>query len=135
MTVRVHPISLQAAPIGIPSDPLQAKFSIPYTTAFTLLHGPPGVADFRVLDDEALRLSKGVEVRADPALDESEAVMEGDCIEPVRVRSPLGSPERPMDGAALRAKIRSLAGDDLERLFLDGLHAAALVHAVIVRPG
>ena len=37
--------------------PLQAKFSIPYTTAFTLLHGGPRVDDFAALDPEAQRLS------------------------------------------------------------------------------
>ncbi|HYN52615.1 MAG TPA: MmgE/PrpD family protein, partial [Thermoleophilaceae bacterium] len=40
----VHPISLEAARCGPqPADGLQAKFSIYYCTAFTLLHGPPGL--------------------------------------------------------------------------------------------
>ena len=45
--VTVHPVSLQAAAEGPePADGLQAKFSIPYLTAFTLLHGPPDVESF-----------------------------------------------------------------------------------------
>jgi 2-methylcitrate dehydratase PrpD len=46
ITVRVHPIARQAAIHDDVSDPLQAKFSIPYLTAFTLLHGAPRVRSF-----------------------------------------------------------------------------------------
>ena len=50
----VHPVSLQAAGVGAePADGLQAKFSIPYLTAYTLLHGPPDVDSFRSVDRAA----------------------------------------------------------------------------------
>jgi 2-methylcitrate dehydratase PrpD len=114
IALAVHPISIQAAPHGVPSTPLEAKFSIPYTTTFTLLRGPPTVADFRRLDDEAVALAGAVEVRADEALGESGAVLEADGLQPVRVAAALGSPERPMDEAALAEKVRSLAGDTLD---------------------
>ena len=44
----VHPLSRDAAPYGVPADGLQAKFSLPYTTAHTLLHGAPGVESFPI---------------------------------------------------------------------------------------
>ena len=47
--------------------PLQAKFSIPYTTAFTLLHGGPRVDDFAALDPEAQALAERITVRTDRA--------------------------------------------------------------------
>src|SRR5262245_58351771 len=40
LTVIAHPVSRQAAGYDGVETPLQAKFSIPYTTAYTLLHGP-----------------------------------------------------------------------------------------------
>ena len=36
---------------------LEAKFSIPYLTAYTLLHGPPALDDFEAVDADARRLS------------------------------------------------------------------------------
>ena len=50
ITVLAHPVSRQAASYDAVETPLQAKFSIPYTTAFTLLHGGPRVDDFAALD-------------------------------------------------------------------------------------
>ena len=51
LSVTVHPVSLQAAAHGPePKDGLEAKFSIPYLTAFTLLHGPPRVESFDAVD-------------------------------------------------------------------------------------
>ena len=41
VTVVVHPRARQAAPYDDVADGLQAKFSIPYTVAYTLLHGVP----------------------------------------------------------------------------------------------
>jgi 2-methylcitrate dehydratase PrpD len=112
--VDVNPISLQAAPIEIPADPLQAKFSIPYTVAFTRLYGPPGISDFRALDDGALRLAKEIAVETNPGLGESEVLIETGDVLPIRVQAALGSPQRPMDEAALAGKVQALAGDLLE---------------------
>jgi len=111
--VIVHPISLEAARCGPePADGLQAKFSIYYCTAYTLLHGTPGLDAFRGLDSEAARLAGRVEVRTDDALLESEAVLSSDGRE-LRVKAALGSPEQPMDDAALGAKLRDLTGERL----------------------
>jgi len=109
----VHPISMEAARWGpAPADGLQAKFSIYYCTAFTLLHDAPGLGAFRELDAEALGLAGRVRVRTDDALLESEAVLVADGRE-VRVRAALGSPGNPMDEEKLSAKLRDLAGERL----------------------
>jgi 2-methylcitrate dehydratase PrpD len=109
----VHPISVAAARCGPqPADGLQAKFSIYYCTAFTLLHGPPGLGAFQDLDAEAARLAGRVRVRTDDALLESEAVLLAEGRE-VRVEAALGSPGHPLDAGALAAKLRDLAGERL----------------------
>jgi len=112
--VVVHPVSLQAASYGDVTDGLEAKFSIPYLTAFTLLHGPPAVTDFQGVDDEARRLAaQRIEVRADPGMLESEALLLADGRE-VRVEAAIGSPGRPLEPQNHRAKLASLAGDSLD---------------------
>ena len=114
LTVTVHPVSLQAAAVGPePADGLQAKFSIPYLTAYTLIHGPPQVDDFERVDGAALERARGISVRTDAALLESEFVLHDGDEEIARVRAALGSPSKPMDAAALRAKVESLAGPRL----------------------
>jgi 2-methylcitrate dehydratase PrpD/predicted RNA-binding protein with PIN domain len=123
LTVTVHPVSLQAAAYGPrPVDGLQAKFSIPYLTALTLLHGPPRVESFDDVDPNACDLAERIEVRTDPDLLESECVLDADGEEIARVQAALGSPQRPMDADALREKVSGLAGerlaaalDDLDR--------------------
>ena len=66
LVVLAHPVSRQAAGYDDVETPLQAKFSIPYTTAYTLLHGGPRVDAFDALDDAARRLASGIEVQTDP---------------------------------------------------------------------
>jgi 2-methylcitrate dehydratase PrpD len=112
--VTVHPLSLQAAPVSEPSDGLQAKFSIPYLTAFAVLRGAPGTASFDRLDAEAIELARSVEVRADPGLTESEAQLAVDGRRVARIEAALGSPQRPMEPEQLAAKRRGLAGERLE---------------------
>jgi 2-methylcitrate dehydratase PrpD len=134
LTVTVHPVSLQAAAQGPePEDGLQAKFSIPYLTAYTLLYGPPVVESFDSVDRRAVELARGIEVRTDPALLESEFVLHDDGEEIARVKAALGSPERPMDVSDLRTKVERLAGrelagalDDLERPAAELLALAGL---------
>ena len=115
VSVRVHPISLRAAHVGIPADGLEAKFSIPYTVAHSLLHGPPGVEAFRRLDGEVLAIARAIDVTPDPSLPESAAVVRcGDA--EARVEAALGSPERPLSPEAAAAKRQALgapAGDPL----------------------
>ena len=127
----VHPVSCQAAPYEDAETPLQAKFSIPYTAAFTLLHGPPTVDAFAAVEPAARALARErVRVDTDPALAESEAVLRLDDGEAVRVTAPLGSPERPMDEAQLATKVHDLAGDRLDGMLDDpGRPAAEVLEA------
>lgn len=126
--VTVHPRSRQAAPFDDVDDGLQAKFSIPYTVALTVLHGPPSVADFAAVDEAARTLARRVEVGLDGNLGESEAVLEwrgGPQPMEVRVVTALGSPQRPMSEEQLTSKVRSLAGARLEGLLDDPSRPAA----------
>jgi 2-methylcitrate dehydratase PrpD len=114
-TVTVHPVSLEAASLNDVADGLQAKFSIPYLVAFTLLHGPPDVDSFRALDPDARgNAAERVRVCTDAGLLESEAVLEAGARPPVRVAAALGSPTRPMTEAQVSAKARGLAGGGLD---------------------
>ena len=116
LCVIAHPVSRQAAGYDAVETPLQAKFSIPYTTAFTLLHGGPRVDDFAALDPDAQALSERITVRTDPALGESEfALLAGDE-EVARVDAARGSPLHPLSDADLRAKVHDLAGDRFDEL-------------------
>jgi 2-methylcitrate dehydratase PrpD len=131
IVVTVHPVCLHAASLGPDvRDGLQAKFSIPYLTAYSLLHGPPRLAAFEGVDDAARALAHRIELRTDDTLLESEAVLEAGGERAGHVEAALGSPARPMDEAALRAKLRELAGSRLDGA-LDDLRvpAAALAGA------
>jgi 2-methylcitrate dehydratase PrpD len=116
LTVTVHPVSVQAAALGPePADGLQAKFSIPYLTAYTLLNGAPVVDSFERVDPAAVARAKSIEVVTDASLLESEFVLHasGNGEELIRVEAALGSPQQPMDADALRAKVERLAGPEL----------------------
>jgi 2-methylcitrate dehydratase PrpD len=135
LTVVVHPVSLQAAGQGPdPADGLQAKFSIPYLTAYTLLHGPPRVDSFASVDAAAVERAQQIEVCTDTGQRESEFAIYADgSRELARVGAARGSPERPLDAAALRAKVESLTGerlaealDDLDRPAAEVLELAGL---------
>ena len=113
----MHPVSLQAAAEGPePADGLQAKFSIPYLTAFTLLHGPPDVESFAQVDPDAVQRAHAIEIKTNSDLLESECVLnttaaEGQA-EIAIVKAALGSPGHPMDPQALRAKLQGLLGTE-----------------------
>ncbi len=134
LTVSVHPVSLQAAAHGPePLDGLQAKFSIPYLTAFTLMHGPPQVESFESVLPEVVGRARLIEVQSDAALLESEFVLTNGGDELARVKAALGSPQQPMDADALRLKAERLGGaelaaalDDLGRPAADLLELAGL---------
>ena len=111
--VRVHPLSLRAAPVERPRTGLEAKFSIPYLVAWALIHGRPGVEDFADVDEQVLAAAERLVVEADEALGQSEAVIDRDGYELARVVEALGSPSRPMNEAELEQKVRSLAGAGL----------------------
>jgi 2-methylcitrate dehydratase PrpD len=131
LAITVHPVSLHAASLGPGvADGLQAKFSIPYLTAFALLHGPPAVASFAGVDGAARELAQRIELRTDAALLESEAIFEAGGERAGHVEAALGSPARPMDATALEAKLHDLAGTRLDRALDDpGAPAAELVAA------
>jgi 2-methylcitrate dehydratase PrpD len=106
----VHPTARMAAPYDDPADGLQAKFSIPYTTAHTLLHGPPVVDSFAAPDAIARAFAaERIRVRTDATLLETEARLEADGHVMSAVRHAHGSPQNPMDGAALALKAEQLA--------------------------
>jgi 2-methylcitrate dehydratase PrpD len=130
LTVAVHPRSRQAAALDDVADGLEAKFSIPYLTAFTLLHGAPDVASFDDVDDRARTLARdAISIRVDDTLLESEARLEVAGAEVARVERAHGSPERPLDAAALARKVHALAGERLEGVLDDPARPAADVLA------
>jgi 2-methylcitrate dehydratase PrpD len=129
----VHPVSRQAAPYDDAETPLQAKFSLPYTVAFTLLHGPPTVDAFTAVEPAARALARErVRVRTDPSLAESEAVLMLEGREAARVTAAVGSPERPMNAGQLAAKVHGLAGERLDGVLDDPTRPVAEVLAVAV---
>lgn len=132
--VTVHRRSRQAAPLDDVTTGLEAKFSIPYTTAFTLLHGAPTVQDFAGVDPEARKLAVRIEVRLDDNLAQSEAVLDWrgdhDPIE-IRVEAARGSPQRPMSEEQLANKVRALTGNRLDGALDDLDRPAAEVLALV----
>jgi 2-methylcitrate dehydratase PrpD len=134
VTVAVHPRARRAAAYDDVSDGLQAKFSLPYLVAYTLLRGEPSAASFAGVDDRARALAADrIRVRTDPALGETEAVLEADGEPVARVAHSLGSPERPMSQEQLAAKVEDLGGPRLagalgnpQRAVADLLSAAGL---------
>jgi 2-methylcitrate dehydratase PrpD len=114
LTVAVHPVSRRAAAFDEVADGLQAKFSIPYVTAYALLHGAPGLDAFAQVDAAVAALARRVRVRTDAELGESEALIELDGRAVARITAPRGSPSNPLDATTLAAKVRSLAGETLD---------------------
>jgi 2-methylcitrate dehydratase PrpD len=124
LTVVVHPTARRAAHLDTPSDGLEAKFSIPYCVAHTLLAGPPKLQDFAAIDPRVRESSRLVQVDIDPALPEFGAVLIAGGRELARVPAPKGSPENPASVEAIAGKLSELAGDHLDGL-LDDLGAPA----------
>jgi 2-methylcitrate dehydratase PrpD len=111
--VAVHPVARQAAHLDAVSDGLSAKFSIPYCVAHTILHGPPKVGDFASLDAAVADRARDVSVSVDDSLPEWGAVLSSAGRELVRVDSPRGTPQRPLERSELAAKVADLAGEGL----------------------
>ena len=110
----MHPLSRQAAALDTVRDGLEAKFSIPYLTAYALLHGAPTVESFAAVDAAAATLGARIAVRTDAALEPDEARLLIDGITAAHTRAPRGCPANPLDGPALKAKLHALAGDTLD---------------------
>ncbi|MEA2472747.1 MAG: hypothetical protein QOE06_662 [Thermoleophilaceae bacterium] len=113
-TITVHPVSLTAAEIKDPTNGLQAKFSIPYLTAYALMRGAPTVESFQAVDEEVREAARALTVRTDATLLESEAILTEDGETVSRVEAALGSPQNPMTEERLAAKVHALAGDRLD---------------------
>jgi 2-methylcitrate dehydratase PrpD len=130
--VTAPPVSLQAAWVKEPRDGLQAKFSIPYLTAFSLLRGAPDTQSFESVDGAAKGLGERVGVSSDATMSDSEVLLAIDGAD-FRVAAALGSPQRPMGDQELAEKRRGLAGERLEGA-LDDLDrpAAELLKALAV---
>ena len=94
-----------------PADGLQAKFSIPYLTAYTLMHGPPTVESFDAVDPEVVERARTIEIRSERDQLPSEFALYDGQSEIARVEAALGSPQRPMDAHALAEKVRGLTGE------------------------
>jgi 2-methylcitrate dehydratase PrpD len=117
-TVAVHPRARQAAPYDDVADGLQAKFSIPYTVAYTLLHGAPSAPScFRTVDEAARVLAREqVRVRVDEALPETGAQIELEGEPVASVETATGSPARPMTDEQLTAKLAALDAGHLRNM-------------------
>ncbi len=128
MTVRAHPVVAAGAGYDDVATTLEAKFSIPYTTAYTLLHGRPRVDSFASLDVEAQQLAARITVETDPTLAESEFRLLAGDRELAHVLAARGSPRQPLSEDELAGKVHELAGgrldgalDDLDRPAADVL--------------
>jgi 2-methylcitrate dehydratase PrpD len=131
--VVVHPVSRRAAAYDDVADGLQAKFSIPYLVAYTLLRGEPGPASFDGVDDEARALAaERISLRTDASLLESEAILLPAGGAEVRVEAARGSPARPMAPDELQAKVRQLAGQRLDGVLDDPARPARGVLEVLL---
>ena len=130
-TITVHPVSLTAAEIEDPRDGLEAKFSIPYLTAYALMRGAPTVASFDSIDPDVREAAGGIRVRTDPKLGESEAILSTGRKRIAHVEAAVGSPSNPMTEDRLAAKVRDLAGDRLDGILDDPMRPAAEVARIL----
>ena len=132
----MHRRSRQAAPLDDVTTGLEAKFSIPYTVAFTILYGAPDVADFASVDAGARDLASRISVEIDDELRQSEALLAwsggtNDSPIEIRVDAARGSPEHPLSDEQLAAKVRSLAGSRLDGVLDDPARPAAEILALV----
>jgi 2-methylcitrate dehydratase PrpD len=126
LEVSVHPRARQAAAYDDVETGLQAKFSIPYLVAYTVLRGEPGVTSFEEVDEEVRAFAaERVSVAVDEDMGEAAARLHG-----VEVAHSVGSPESPMTPERLAAKVRGLAGERLDGLLDDPERPAAELFAV-----
>jgi 2-methylcitrate dehydratase PrpD len=131
VTVVVNPRSRQAAPLDDVSTGLEAKFSIPYTTAFGWLYGPPDVRAFVGVDEAARTLATRIRVELDDHLPESSAVLTWDS-DSIEIDAALGSPLHPMTVEQLDRKMRSLSGEILIGALDDRERPAAEILRLVI---
>jgi 2-methylcitrate dehydratase PrpD len=133
--VSVHPVSLQAA--GRPAEVstgLEAKFSIPYLTAWAMLNGPPLVSSFDRVDPVVVALARRIDVRVDDDLGPNACrlVARVDGQERrISIEDPRGSPSQPLDDEQLLAKVRSLGAASLVDVVADEQAPASQLHELL----
>ena len=116
VTLRVHPLVLELTGKKTPATGLQSKFSVYHSCAAGLLYGQAGEHEYTdevVNRPELLALRARVEAIVDDAIDESAAdvtvrTTDGRVLH-VFVAHAVGSLERPMSDAQLRAKFAGQA--------------------------
>jgi 2-methylcitrate dehydratase PrpD len=129
-TVAVHPISLLAASRMDVATGLEAKFSIPYTTALAFLEGAPRVESFRDARPHVRELAATITVAPSGLLAQSAAKLTTRDGSGYVVEAATGSPANPMTPDAHARKLHDLAGDRIglvhdEDAMLADLAAAA----------
>lgn len=118
--VRSYPAALDVTDRPLPHTPHEARFSLQYAVATTLLRGRPGLEHFEAaaVDDERIRsLLPRIQVESDAALAAAYpgrwgarvSVEEDDGTErSVLCQSATGDPDQPLDDQALDAKVTGL---------------------------
>jgi 2-methylcitrate dehydratase PrpD len=118
--IESYPAALDVTDRPRPRTPHEARFSIQYAVAWTLLHGRPGLGSFETsaLRDSAIQETlSSIEVRVEAGLrdaypDRWGAVVEvqgaDGAVHRVRRDSATGDPDLPLDQEALNAKVRAL---------------------------
>jgi 2-methylcitrate dehydratase PrpD len=131
----VDPLDRKRAPATV----IDAKFSLPFTVALALVHGRATLSDFdqgRLGDPEVRQLASRVSFgdRADlgpAAAAVTLEMLDGRTLH-AEVAIPLGSPERPLDDAALRAKFIDCAAHAAAPLANPGAAADELLSIATV---
>lgn len=118
--VRSYPAALGVTDRADPTTPDQARFSIQYAVATTLLRGRPGLGAFEpaaMEESDVRELLNRIHVDSDPALAEAyperwgaEVEVETDSgdVHTARRASAQGDPECPLDDQQLDAKVEGL---------------------------
>lgn len=120
VSVESYPAALDVTDRPAPRTPHEARFSLQYAVARTLVRGAPGLDAFdaRAIEDEDVRAMLGrVTIRVGEGLAEAYPERWGARVEArsrvgdtyhARVVSATGDPDRPLDDDALDAKVEGL---------------------------
>jgi 2-methylcitrate dehydratase PrpD len=122
--VTVHPVSLQAAAGSAEvTTGLEAKFSIPYLTAWAVFRGEPMVDHFDHVDRDVVTWARRIAVRVDEGLGPNACRLAAEVDgqeHHISIEAPRGAPARPLDDQGLAEKVRSLGAATLAELLADG---------------
>ena len=134
ITVAVHPLSRQAAALDAVRDGLEAKFSIPYLTAYALLHGAPDSRRSPASTPPRRRSGRASPCAPTPRWRPTRRCSSSTASSPRASLAPRGCPAEPLDDAALAAKVRALAGTALDGALDDPRRPAAELVALVAAP-